>query len=60
MSDEPTQTTPEGEERDALNLPGKGGRVIPVPSRGAVVDALKKLANAPDAAYQEETREGAD
>lgn len=42
--DDKTQTTPEGDERDALNLPGEGGYEIPVPKREDVMDALRKVA----------------
>lgn len=42
--DEPTQTTPEGAEREALGLPGVGGTEIPVPERKTVLDALQKVA----------------
>ncbi|MCA1705585.1 MAG: hypothetical protein LC808_20930, partial [Actinobacteria bacterium] len=42
--DEPTQRTPEGAERDRLNLPGEGGTVITVPEREDVERALRKVA----------------
>lgn len=44
--DEPTQTTPEGAERDRLNLPGEGGTVIPVPPREQVLRDFEKVAKA--------------
>jgi hypothetical protein len=43
MADE-TQQTPQDEERDVLNLPGEGGYTIPVPKRGDVMAALRKVA----------------
>jgi hypothetical protein len=42
--DVPTQTTPEGAEREALGLPGEGGTEIPIPDRKDVLDALQKVA----------------
>lgn len=42
--DEPTQTTPVGEERESLGLPGEGGTTIPVPDRDDVMVALRKVA----------------
>ncbi len=42
--DEPTQTTPEGAEREALGLPGGGGYQIPVPKREDCVERLRKVA----------------
>ena len=44
--DEPTQRTPEGAERDRLNLPGEGGTVLPVPSREQVLRDFGKVAKA--------------
>jgi hypothetical protein len=44
--DEPTQRTPEGAERDRLNLPGEGGTVIPVPTREQVLRDFEKVAKA--------------
>ncbi len=41
---EPTQVTPGGNERDALDLPGEGGTTIPVPKRGDVFRDLEKVA----------------
>lgn len=41
---EPTQKTPEGAEREALDLPGEGGMEIPVPSREVIEDALAAIA----------------
>lgn len=42
-TDDETQTTPEGDERDALGLPGEGGYEIPVPKRKDIMDALRKV-----------------
>ncbi len=41
---EPKQRTPEGPERDAVDLPGEGGVEIPVPEREDVLAALRKVA----------------
>lgn len=46
--DEPTQTTPEGEDREAVGLPGEGGAEIPVPKKDDVMDALRKVAKPSD------------
>jgi hypothetical protein len=46
--DEPTQTTPGGDERKALDLPGEGGTEIPVPKRDDVMGALRKVAEEGD------------
>jgi hypothetical protein len=43
-----TQTTPEGDERDAVNLPGEGGHEIPVPSRDEFMRNLEKVAKPKD------------
>jgi hypothetical protein len=45
--DEPTQATPEGDERDDLDLPGEGGNEIPVPRKDDVVRALGTVAKRP-------------
>jgi hypothetical protein len=45
---EPTQTTPEGAERDDLDLPGEGGNEIPVPKKGDVMNSLHKVARKAD------------
>jgi hypothetical protein len=45
---EPTQTTPEGEDRDDAGLPGEGGLEIPVPKKDDVMNALRKAARASD------------
>ena len=42
--DEDEQTTPEGAEREAVKLPGKGGTTIPVPERDDVFGNLAKVA----------------
>ncbi len=44
--DEPTQTTPEGAERERLGLPGEGGTEIPVPTREQVLADFAKVAKA--------------
>ena len=36
---QPTQKTPEGDERDELGLPGEGGNEIPVPTQGGSLSA---------------------
>ena len=41
---EPTQRTPEGAERERLDLPGEGGTEIPVPTRDDVLRDLEKVA----------------
>jgi hypothetical protein len=43
---EPTQTTPEGADRESLGLPGEGGTAIPVPSREQVLRDFEKVAKA--------------
>lgn len=40
------QKTPKGEEREAANLPGEGGNVIPVPKKDDVMAALRNVAKA--------------
>lgn len=52
MSDDPTQTTPEGEERERVGLPGEGGAEIPVPEREDVFAALRKAARTHDSKNQ--------
>jgi hypothetical protein len=43
---EDTQTTPTGEERKKLGLPGEGGLEIPIPKRGDFMKDLEKSAPA--------------
>lgn len=42
VKDERTQTTPKGEDRKKLQLPGEGGTKIPVPARDEVLAALRR------------------
>ncbi len=44
--EEPTQWTPEGDERERLGLPGEGGTEIPVPTREQVLGDFAKVAKA--------------
>ncbi len=43
-SDEPMQRTPEGAERERLDLPGEGGTEIPLPTREQVYADLARVA----------------
>ena len=45
-NEEPTQTTPEGAERERLGLPGEDGTELPIPTREQVLDDFAKVAKA--------------